>query len=153
MTRTLLKSIFSILLLLGTQHTVAGVFKWVDENGRVHYSDKPVGDKATTVDIAPPPPRVNSNSSDNQDRKTRANKYLRARELERAEIEQKQKEKKRLQAERKVKCKAAKKEYRRQIRAQALYYENKDGSRTYLENNERKKSHAEAKAEVKKWCK
>ena len=27
------------------------VYKWVDENGKVHYSDKPVNDKAETVNI------------------------------------------------------------------------------------------------------
>jgi len=152
LTRTGLLAVVTALLMAVHMSASAEVYRWVDENGRVHYSDKPVSDKAKTVDIKTGPAPAPA-TNDGLDRKSRTEQYLRARELERAEIDRKQKEKKRLKAERKTKCAAAKKEYKRQVTALALYYKNKDGSRKYLEDDERQKSQAAAKAEIKKWCK
>jgi len=150
--RKFLTMVLLSLLVVAHGSASAQVYRWVDENGRVHYSDKPVGDKATTVDIktGPTPAPVNRKGLD---RKARTEKYLRARKHERDEIDRQQKEKKRLKAERKRKCAAAKKEYKRQVTALALYYKNKDGTRTYLEDEERQKAEAAAKADIKKWCK
>ncbi|MDH5629955.1 MAG: DUF4124 domain-containing protein [Gammaproteobacteria bacterium] len=56
-----LSNVFKILLMTGilvTQLPAISyakeqpkIYKWVDENGKVHYSDKPVNDKAETVNI------------------------------------------------------------------------------------------------------
>jgi len=152
MTRKLFIAFAAVLMLSSTVYVSAGVFKWVDENGRVHYSDKPVGDKAETLDIQTAPVAPASQQSD-ADRKLKVEQYLRARELERAEIDRKQKEKKRLAKERAEKCGEAKHEYQELIEAGSVYYKNKDGTRDYLEPGRRKKAEAAAKAEVKKWCK
>ena len=130
----------------------AEIYKWTDETGKVHFSDKPVGEKSETLDIkvqtsAP----VSAKSRD--ERKQRADQYLRGRQEERAEADKKQKEKKKLIALRKKKCGEAKHEYRETIEAGAVYFKNKDGTRDFLGPERRKKEELRAKAEVKKWCK
>jgi len=130
----------------------AEVYRWVDEAGKVHFSDKPISDKAETVDINVTP-SVPETPLAREERKQKAEKYLRARKEERAEIDKKQKEKKRLAAERKKNCAAAKKEYKRVTEASAVYFKNKDGTRDWLEPKRRKKEELAIKAEIKKWCK
>jgi len=130
----------------------AEIYRWTDKNGKVHFSDKPVGEKAETVDIkvkpvSPTPTRTSS------ERKQRAEDFMRAREEERAVSEKELAEKKKLKAEKKANCKKARKEYKRVTTAGAVYFKNKDGSRDYLDDKRRKKEEASIKAQIAKWCK
>ena len=55
--------------LLITLHTssFAGIYKWVDENGQVHYGEKPVGAEAEIVTIrqnTTTKPRINKKDED-----------------------------------------------------------------------------------------
>lgn len=44
--------VFTMLLMYANPDTViAEVYKWVDENGRIHYGDKPGNTKSTKLDI------------------------------------------------------------------------------------------------------
>lgn len=58
-------SLFSIVLL--TLTLLAGhawarqVYKWVDENGKVHYGDAPTGDKTETLNVQSAPPSGSGN--------------------------------------------------------------------------------------------
>ena len=47
-----------VLLILCTNNTFAALNKWVDEKGKVHYSDQPppVNVQKTTLHFAPAPP-------------------------------------------------------------------------------------------------
>jgi len=143
--------LFSTLLLFSlTAH--AEIYRWTDKNGKVHFSDKPISEKAETVDIkVKPVSPVPEQTRD--ERKQKAENFMRAREEERVEADKKIIEKKKLKAERKVNCKKAKKEYKRISEAGAVYFKNKDGSRDYLEPKRRKKEEALAKAAIEKWCK
>jgi hypothetical protein len=49
----LLTTAFALLAASGP--AAAQVYKWTDENGKVHYGDKPQGAKAATTIAAPPP--------------------------------------------------------------------------------------------------
>jgi len=130
----------------------AEIYKWTDENGKIHFSDTPVDNKAKKLDIKiTPSAPVSAKTRD--ERKQRADQYLRARQEEREEQNKKQKEKKRLAKLRKEKCGEAKHEYREITEAGTVYYKKKDGTRDYLEPERRKKEELRAKAEVKKWCK
>ena len=50
------KYLFAFLILSAT-NADAGLNKWVDEQGKIHYSDQPppVGAEASTLRNAPPP--------------------------------------------------------------------------------------------------
>lgn len=48
-----------LLILILAAPAVAGVYRWVDADGRIHYTDSPppnTGAKRISVDAAPPPP-------------------------------------------------------------------------------------------------
>ena len=79
------------MLVLFSLTANAEIYKWTDENGKVHFSDKPIGEKSETLDIkVKPSAPVSAKSRD--ERKQRADQYLRARQEERAEADKKQKE-------------------------------------------------------------
>jgi len=140
------------MLVLFSLTANAEIYKWTDENGKVHFSDKPVGEKAKALDIKVQ--KSNPSSAKTKDkRKQRAEGFLRARQEEREEKNKKIAEKKKLKELRKVNCKKAKKEYNETIRATAVYYKKKDGTRDFLGPERRKKEEEKAKADVKKWCK
>ena len=145
----LITIIASLLITLSVQ---AGIYRWTDEAGNVHYSDKPVSDKAKElkVKVAPAAPQSRQTI---QNRKTRSEQFLRAREEERAEKNNEIAEKKRLKKNRKIKCKSAKKEYGRLSRARSIYTDGGDGKRNFIGDEERTKVLANAKADIKRWCK
>lgn len=141
----------SVLFLLITQPLHAEIYRWTDDQGKVHFSDKPVSDKAKQVKIkvAPATPQ---NKQNIQERKLKAERFLRAREEEREEKNKEIAKKKELKKKRERKCKAAQREYGRMSRARTIYYKGKDGARDYIGDNERTKLLKAAKAEIKKWC-
>jgi len=130
----------------------AEIYRWTDENGKVHFSDKPVGDKAKKLDIKEQP-EAPVDEQTREQRKRKVDQYLRARQEERAELDKQDEEKKRLKKVRKEKCSEFTHRYREIIEAGAVYFRNKDGTRDYLGDERRAKEEARLKAEVKKWCK
>ncbi len=147
-----IKLITIIVSLLITLPLQAGIYRWTDEAGNVHFSDKPVGDKAKEVKVKIVPSTPQSPQS-TEERKTRAEQFLRAREEERAEKNKEVAEKKRLKKNRKIKCKTAKREYGRLSRARSIYTDGKDGKRNFIGDDERTKVLENAKADIKRWCK
>jgi len=140
-------SLFLMPLLVNAE-----IFKWTDENGKIHYSDKPTGVKAKEIKINVTP-ATPTTLKDTADRKTRANNFLRAREEERAENNKLLAEKKRLKKVQKKKCAAAKKEFSKLSRARGIYYEDKDGTRIFIDDKKVEQVLADEKAKIKKWCK
>jgi len=144
--------LIAISILMTPLMAHAEIYRWTDENGKVHFSDKPIGDKAKKIDIKEQPAEpVNTQTS--EDRKRKVQQYLRARQEERAELDRQDEEKKKLRKERKVKCAEFKHRYKETIEARAVYFRNKDGTRSYLGEKERAKEEAFLKAGVNKWCK
>jgi len=151
------KSMLSVMLLGSSLFLTpilvnAEIFKWTDENGKIHYSDKPTGVKAKEIKVKITPSTATT-SKDTADRKTRANNFLRARKEERAENNKLLAEKKRLKKVQKKKCLAAKKEFSKLSRARGIYYKDKDGTRKFIGDKEVAQVLADEKAKIKKWCK
>jgi len=149
----MIRSIFlATLIFIQPVLVHAGIYRWTDEAGNVHFSDKPVSEKATEVKVKVRP-SLPVNKQTLEKRRLRTEQYLRGREQERAEIDKQQKEKKQFRKKRKRKCLTAQKEYGRMSRARTIYYKGKDGARDYVGDNQRTKLLAAAKADIKRWCK
>ncbi len=43
--------LFLSVIFCGTSVLAQGVYKWVDENGQIHYSDQPIDDQAEALSI------------------------------------------------------------------------------------------------------
>lgn len=148
---SLARSLIGIVLLLTSSLAEAGVYKWVDEQGRVHYGDKPIStgaDELTIKDQPAPNPSAASTS-----RKEKQQQFLRAREDERKEKQQAAAEEKQKRAEAKRKCERAERDYKKYHNAGSIYIKGKDGEREHLSFKEREAYEASIAAEVKKWCK
>ena len=147
---SLAKSLIWICIVLISSTVQAGVYKWVDEQGRVHYGDKPTTSNAGEVKIKQQP--ASDQTSQPAKRKSLQDRFLRAREEERKEKQKASAEKKKQKAVAKRKCEQAKKEYDKYRYAGSIYVKGKDGGREYLSFKEREKYEKSLAAKIKKWC-
>lgn len=125
-----------------------GVYKWVDEHGRVHYGDRPGGPGARELRVpesAPP-------DADEASRLERRRHLLRAIEEER---EQKRAEAARRKAEKERRarnCAVARDRLRSYRNAGYLYDLDREGRRRVLSDTERARAIADAERAVAYWC-
>jgi hypothetical protein len=139
-----------IFLAMMASPVQAGVYKWIDENGRVHYGDKPTSNIADEVKIKD---QHGAGQSDQPaSRHEMQQRFLRAREEERNEKKRARAEAKRKHAEATRKCEQAKKEYDKYRYAGSIYVKGKGGEREYLSFKERETYEKSLAAKVKKWC-
>ena len=144
--------LFMITFFVNTNDVVAEVYKWVDENGNVHYGDRPGGPNADKVDIK------ESSGSTNVDplleqRREKQRKLLDSMEEERMEKnEQKAKLREQKQKRKKMCLKA--KDYKKNMEvAGRIYTLDEKGDRVYYSDEKRKTQEKELADLIKKWCK
>ena len=148
---SLRKPLIWIFMLLMTSLVQAGVYKWVDEQGRVHYGDKPTADNAGEVRIRSQ--GGSEQSADSVSRHEKQQRFLRAREEDREEKKRARAKKKQKKAEAKRNCAQAKKEYDKYHYAGSIYVKGKNGEREHLSFKAREEYEKSLSAKVKKWCK
>lgn len=148
---SLRKSLIWIFMLMITSLVQAGVYKWVDEQGRVHYGDRPISDNAGEVRIRDQ--GGSDPSADSVSRHEKQQRFLRAREEDREEKKRAQEKKKQKKVESKRNCKQAKKDYDKYRHAGAIYEKGKDGGRKYLSFKDREEYEKSLATKIKKWCK
>ena len=140
---------FVTLLLL--QPVSAGVYKWVDDNGRVHYGDRPPEPAAEQLQLQPAtvPPKP----SPSEDARRKAQQRLL--DVYREERQQKQADAdrhRRQKTERKEKCQQAQQRFARFNNASGIYEKDTEGEREYLDPGAREQFMQELRAEVQHWC-
>ncbi len=148
-------SIYKVIaiLVLGSLLVVsatAEVYKWTDEQGRIHYSDKAqddaiqfdiqTGEKST---VSPP---------DSAQRRENTRRLLRAFEEERR-INQEKQHKQQVQESRQVRhCAEARDQLKRYTNARALYDFDNQGKRYILSEEQRRQAEARTAGDVQRWC-
>lgn len=127
------------------------IYKWIDENGNVHYEDRPLGDEVQRVDVI-------SSSTDSSAVQASID-ARRARESERAEARSKRGEQEqaaaeaRAEAERRVaKCQESRARMESYLQARRLYNENAAGEREYLDDDGVMQARERVQAEIQKHC-
>ncbi len=149
-----MSSKFLVLLIaaFGFSVAVADVYTWVDDDGHVHYSDKPDELPAQVVSIQSRPTdlaRVGEQAQDDQ--------YLsEARDLRQQQQAEDANEEDRLRqetlAERAAACDKARQRSESYNAAHRLYRPTAEGGREYLSNEEIDEARSEALAAVDEWC-
>jgi len=126
----------------------AEIYKWVDEDGTVHYGQKPPADRQ--ADTVKPPPSVDTESA----QKELQEKQERLRQLEeqRAEREKTQRESEKEAAARKERCQAAKRALEQMRTQNRLQVVNEQGERTYLTPEQMREREKKAQELVKENC-
>jgi hypothetical protein len=143
--------LFAVLLFTGgltSGH--AEIYKWVDEQGRVHYGDRP-NEQAETVDIKDQAPSTES-TSDESSRREHRQRLLKSMQQER---ERKQAQREQAQAaeqEAMRRCANAREQLENIASAGFLYRRNPKGERVIFTDEERARATAQAEAAVKQYC-
>ncbi|MDH5323967.1 MAG: DUF4124 domain-containing protein [Gammaproteobacteria bacterium] len=124
------------------------VYKWVDENGVVHYSQRPVNKAAKSMKLKVQRPSADSDSAANselqeqapasEDKKSKKPKDEVAWEKQQAEMKKKN-------------CETAT-QHHASLAAGGRLYEMKDGERHYLDDSARQAKLAVARENMNKWC-
>ncbi len=148
-----MKSLLVIVAILYTASVQAEVYKWVDENGRVHYGDKPgAGSQAIEVRQYETSNKPASSGGDELSRDKKRQRISDMLEEDRL-TKNKQREKKNKEREKKKrKCNRLKDRQRHYERASGLYNLDKDGNRIYISNEQREKSEQKLRQQIKKAC-
>ena len=142
--------IYAIFLLLIVSAVNAGVYKWTDKNGNVHYSDHPVKQgKATELNISTESSAGIANSSgDNKER----NLVIQELEEDRKAREKTRQEKRIAQKKKQERCARSKDNLRQYRNASAIYKLNSNGDRVYYSKEERKVREKKLNQSIAKNC-
>jgi len=144
---------FSLLLMVSLPMAQAEIYKWVDDNGQVHYSEKAPDKKRSAKEIRLPKhvPQVAPVSP--AQRKQQRDNLLRAFEEERSLRKEARTKKEQNEARNRQNCIRARDRLRNYERASVLYDLNEKGERVYLSDAQRNGAVAKLKSQINKWCK
>ena len=135
-----------MFLVFGLSLTAnADIWKWVDEQGNVHYGDTPAHANAVKAERVSftPGKRSASTADDNQSATSRGD------DVNPDETPDERRAREDAQA---YYCEQAMDIYRSYVGAPKLYRTGKDGQREYLSDDEAAAALATAEASVEEWC-
>ena len=127
------------------------IYKWTDENGNIHYGDKPTGD-ATEERLA-----ISSRATDPSKVQARAQSNYAARKTgeEAAASEPAGPTKDELRAkaaERSQKCDTYKARLQKFVQSRRLYKEDENGERVYLDEQQSQAARERVENQVQEYC-
>ncbi len=144
-------SLLTLFLLVGHNVTQAGIYKWVDANGKVHYSDKaPARQKAQELDVDVGPVEANPELEQYRQR-NRA--LLKVWDEERSQRQSQQTEKRQQLAQKRQRCAKLQREYDASRRAGYLYVPRKDGERDIYSDDQRAEYEQQLASYLRRRCK
>ena len=152
----LLITVAAATALCASPVMAAEIYKYTDENGNVHYGDRPSGNRAEeTVSVA-------SQRTDNAAVQAAFNERYapkpepqnQAADSGEAEKEEKlsRAERRAAAAERAQKCESYRARMETVITSRRLYREDENGERVYLEDNERQEARDKIQALIEEYC-
>jgi len=145
----MIKIIF-VLLMCVCCSVQAEVYKWIDENGNVHYGDKPdTANKSTELNIDSKASVVRGIDSSREEKREKLLEVMAEDRIEKQEARKKKQQKK---AENKRKCNYYRDHLRSLKRASGVYGLDKDGNRVYQSNKKRKQTEAKLQKRINKYC-
>lgn len=137
-------------LLAGSGLAGAAVYRWVDGDGAVHFSDRPpAGAQFQELDTPAPSP---SKGISDAERRARQQKLLDMYEEERAGKREAREKREAQKQERQTRCNYAADRLRRYQAAPILYEPLAGGERRVLSDAERERAIREVREAVQAWC-
>ena len=133
------------------------VYKWVDEKGKVHFSDRPMNQNAETITIKQQPrisggngPKSTGHASGTTSTEKILNAYSQRRELKQQQLEQQKAEQQKLAAQQK-KCDQLRNHLVRS-EGRRLYNLNDKGEKVYLSDAEKEASRNKLQSDLNRHC-
>ena len=139
---------FTALIILAFSPCLAAhadIWKWVDEDGNVHFGDMPAREYAESSELVKYTPEKRSTSPSSKDQTSASL----GKDIDHEETPAEKRER---EAARAYYCNQAKEVYRSYVDATRLYRSSENGRREYLSEQEASAALANAEASVAEWC-
>ncbi|MGI9219977.1 MAG: DUF4124 domain-containing protein [Woeseiaceae bacterium] len=144
--------LFTTAALVFSASAVAGeIYKWVDEDGNVHYEDRPTGDEVERVAVVSNNTSRSSVQASIDARRAHENARADARS-QKEEEKRKAEEVARITAEREQKCADSRSRMENYLQARRLYKEDENGERVYLDDEQVMEARTEAQDDIQAYC-
>jgi len=144
--------IFTIATLGFSGAVLSGeIYKWADEDGNVHYEDRPVGDEVQRLDVVSSGTN-NSNVQASIDARHEREAARADARSKRAEEEQAAADAKVESEQRAVKCTESRARMQAYLQARTLYREDDNGERVYLDEDQVMDARNTAQDQIQKYC-
>lgn len=152
--RALISTLYVLAAFLLVPATaLSEIYKWVDDKGRTHYSEKPPTSSNSKPLSIKQPAIQPSDSISQQEHKNRQQNLLRAFEEERLQRESNRVKARQDQEKRNRQCASARNRLRIVEGGYRLYDFDKQGNRVYLNAQDIDRERAKAAQRVKRLCK
>jgi hypothetical protein len=143
----------ALLAALAAPSMGAGVYKWVDENGKVNFGDRPPLEGAETVNIhASPDQGGGTNAASAAERRERQRRLLDAYDTERTQKKARAEKEKHDKQVLEQKCQRARESLRNMQTATYLYDKDEKGNRRIYTDADRKKATDALQKKIKQFC-
>jgi hypothetical protein len=141
-----------VALTFAAGATASEIYKWVDEDGNVHYEDRPSG-AATEERLGVAYSRTDSSAVNNrvQARLDRQSERAEAKS-QRAAAEQEAADNAAAEAERQQACERARARLETYLQSRRLYRTDANGERVYLDDSQRQEARQKAEEQVSEFC-
>ena len=140
---------FILLLILYPLLTQADIYRWVDEQGNVHYGDRPAHDTdAEALELE----ERSVNTDIGEDRQEYRDRLLEAMQEDREAIRDERQRQAAEKRERAARCASLKERYRRIRGASGIYRTDKDGQRNYMSADKRAQYEQRHRELMRRYC-
>ena len=145
-----------ICICITTSVCYGEIYKWVDENGKVHFSQTPPNNEAEKIDVnnrSETLPAINNNVDQTRSSVENQKRYSDYLEQERLERKEKREAKKQKKAELRTKCRNVRAELEDMNQGGIIYYElGEDGERKFIEDKRVEAKKEELRNYLKRNC-
>lgn len=144
----------ALVAMLGAGSVSAEIYRWVDEQGRVHFGDRPNDPAAETVDVPrrPSSSRPTETAAPPTDEPSRLQRWLRAKDEERADQRRTERAERRQTRQRRANCRKARKNWDYYQQGGVFYETRPDGSRHFLDDREMTAEIDRVRRSVRRYC-
>lgn len=145
-------ALLGLIVLNGVAH--AEIFKWVDANGKVHYSDRKINNQAQTLNMKTGASTLDQTSDDIEQRLMYQQKYVNYLQSERLERKEKRQQAQQAADKKKKLCAALTDQLKSYNQGKYRWYELDDasGERKYLTDDQIEAKKQELQTEIKSNC-
>ncbi len=145
-------ALLGFILLSGAAH--AEIFKWVDANGKVHYSDRKISTQAQKVNVKTGASTIGQDTQSVEQRLVQQKKYVNFLQSERLERQEKRQEAQQEKDKKHKLCAAMQDQLKGYTHGNYRWYEldEKSGDRQYLADDQIEAKKQELQAEIKSNC-
>ena len=145
-------TLLGFFVLSGVAH--AEIFKWVDANGKVHYSDRKSSTQAQTLNVKTGASTLDQTSDDVEQRLLYQQKYVNYLQSERLERQEKRQQAQQAADKKKKLCAALQDQLKSYNQGKYRWYEldEASGERKYLSDEQIEAKKQELQTEIKSNC-